>query len=168
MRPLRPLQDYSEVQLVLRMPRPLAAGPAPPATHPQYGSVDDMAALIERLQSQLQVKEREKQLTASALQRKVGGGMGWGCGPQLQRMLGLFRESGLQARASGGRVQPAQALWPLGRRGRLLCLPPVGCVRRMCSQSSPDPTTSTATRGPPCLTCLPAGLLRCSPRSATT
>lgn len=64
--------DYSEVQLVLRVPKsqPQRAVQAAPVVHPQYGSVDDMAELIERLQEQLQVKDRERQLTSNALARK--------------------------------------------------------------------------------------------------
>ena len=40
------LQDYSEVKVVLRLPK----APAAPRPHPQYGSTEDMAALIEQLQ----------------------------------------------------------------------------------------------------------------------
>lgn len=64
-------QSFSEVQLMLRVPNRHIENFGNSSIHPKYGSQDDMADLIERLQSQLEVKEREKQLTASALARKA-------------------------------------------------------------------------------------------------
>ena len=62
-------EEYSEVQLVVRVPRPAGGGGT--AAHPEYGSVDDMARLIEQLQGQLQLKDRECQAAVAALSRRV-------------------------------------------------------------------------------------------------
>lgn len=57
---------YSEVQLVVRMPR---AAPAPGGG--RYGSIGEMEALIEQLQGLLEVKERQRQAAVDAYNRRV-------------------------------------------------------------------------------------------------
>jgi hypothetical protein len=63
-------QDYSEVHLLLRMPRPNSHPPALSASS-KYGGVAEMEELVERLQAALEVKEAQRKAAVDALARRV-------------------------------------------------------------------------------------------------
>lgn len=65
-------QDFSEVHLLLRMPRSHAAREQPtPSSSSKYGSIAEMEDLIERLQEALELKEGQHKAAVDAFRRRV-------------------------------------------------------------------------------------------------
>lgn len=64
-------QDFSEVHLLLRMPRSHAAREQPtPSSSSKYGSIAEMEDLIERLQEALELKEGQHKAAVDAFRRR--------------------------------------------------------------------------------------------------
>lgn len=61
---------YSEVHMVLRLPRAAAPQHAQPAAG-QYGTAEEMEALIEQLRGELSLKEQQRQAAVEAYMRRV-------------------------------------------------------------------------------------------------
>ena len=61
---------YSEVHMVLRLPRAAAPQHAQPAAG-QYGTAEEMDALIEQLRGELSLKEQQRQAAVEAYMRRV-------------------------------------------------------------------------------------------------
>ncbi|PSC73855.1 putative beta-1,3-galactosyltransferase 16 isoform X1 isoform B [Micractinium conductrix] len=94
---------FSEVQLVLRVPR----GAAAPPVGGKYGSVADMEALIEKLQAALDLKERQRKAAADAYARRAAEVS------NLQQVVRELSES--RAKAVGGRASLVERYQELQR-----------------------------------------------------
>lgn len=79
---------YSEVHMVLRMPR-AAPQHAQQPTPGRYGTAEEMESLIERLQDELSLKEQQRQAAVEAYRRRV------------RRCCRSFRDCGLPHCAAG-------------------------------------------------------------------
>lgn len=108
-------QDYSEVHLLLRMPRPSSL-PAAPAASSKYGGVAEMEELVERLHAALEVKEAQRKAAVDALARRVRA-------PQPPASARVFGPWGCVCRR--GAVQPAAAQLPPALSAVVCRAPPV-------------------------------------------
>lgn len=61
---------YSEVHMILRMPRAAPPQQVQPAAGP-YGTAEEMEALIEQLRGELSLKEQQRQAAVEAYMRRV-------------------------------------------------------------------------------------------------
>ncbi|KAI7842292.1 hypothetical protein COHA_003933 [Chlorella ohadii] len=81
---------YSEVHMVLRLPRAAAPQHAQPAAG-QYGTAEEMDALIEQLRGELSLKEQQRQAAVEAYMRRTREAA------NLQRVVQELSESRKQA-----------------------------------------------------------------------
>lgn len=91
---------YSEVHMILRMPRAAPPQQVQPAAGP-YGTAEEMEALIEQLRGELSLKEQQRQAAVEAYMRRVrlqlgpavvGGVGGWVSAAQ-QEVVGCMCRS---------------------------------------------------------------------------